>query len=775
MVDSRLAPAPFTHRLGLSADDRASVRRRLEALGIRSLPYPFASAMSVVSDCDGSSRMRYEAYVQCFTRRGLDFGDSTWLHWNNQTGFRSAGGLGFFSHTYSRGLVHEAAWLDRTRTFAESVAGYHAGDIDHFHSLFRDGPRVVIVDCDRHDGDLVEISPGAFQMGGMWRTDDLQLRGLLVEGACRGASVVGKDGVETNFTALSAAPRDGQMLLTPPFDQNGENRDLAMRDVATIRLKAARCVRRVILLSCYSDLLLERIAHLREFNVEINLITEHSGLYFRNPTRAAKDDERTSNLLRSHDGPLPAVFGAVRGDDGLIVSTDADDPGSVCRVLPDLFDLGVRFLMPSASSGFDGLDLLEVISPTPTRSGGGGYWVRRTLPLGVNPHPVSFQETFSLRMRKALEEADRGPGRVWPIYTHLGALDADRERVGSPVMPEPYFDEADMHVLQDRVLGLSGEGARMWFTRASTLYDYCLMIRSIGDHVDRAGDSIDISSWFDPVLGKTLPCSPAQLFGVTFYVADAATARVRLDGQNLETVARNSADETGRQSVTILESEIRSILFDQLNPLENYPDKAEIVGECVWCNGQLEVRGSVTVPMHGWGASGAQALCFEAQGTFGIRLRTRTGGSFYFGDPRWKEDSDDATYNFLKTDAGRFVVPFYDLEWRVLTGARVPSHPLTSITLIGEGQFAKAAFLRPRATTLIRSGFCVAGRVADFEPGQIVNLGGRRETVDQRGWFCFPQTPGGVYALTSNGCCDRRGPLVEVASDVVDFVLDRGG
>jgi len=773
MIDSELVPGPYTDRLGLPAEERAEARRRMEALGVRALPYPFASAMSVVSDCDGSNRDRYEAYVRSFTDRGLDFGDSSWLHWNNQTSFRSAGGLGFLSYTYSKGFYHDQGWLARTRTFAESVAGYHAGDIDHFHSLFRDGPRVVIVDCPQPDGEHVEVFPGPFQMGGAWRTDDLHLFGLLIDGECAAASVVEQDGTTTDCASPRPGPRAGQTFLALPFDPEGENRAILMRGVGAVRLGGARGVRRIILLSCHSDLLLDRIRYLRRFNIEVNLITEHARLYFRHPLEAHKDDQAAFERLKDRGGPLPALYGVIADDDGFIVSTDADDPRSPCRVLPDLFDLGLRFLAPAAADTFGALDLLNVVSPTPTRSGGGGYWARRTMPLGKTPVRTTHQETFTARMRAAIAEADRAPGQVWPIYTHLGAMDTDLGRPGPPFVPDPYFDQVDMAVLQDRVLGVSAGQGRIWLARASVFYDYCLIVRSIADHVRRQGDAIEIDSWRDPVLAKMLPCSPAQLYGLTFYVDDAAAASVKLDGRPIDALSRNLADETGRQSVTVLESEIRSIVFDQLDPLANYPGEAEVSGDCSWRDGELVVSGSVTLPMHGWRAVGAQALEFEADGAFGLRLRTVEGGSFYFGDAKWNDGSDDACYAFLKADAGRFVVPFHDLTWRAATADHVPSHPLASITFMGEARFARLAFLRPRATTLARTDFCVAGRIADFRRGETVHLGERRETVDQRGWFCFPRTARGVYRLTSEARCDRRGPLVEVGADVFNLVLDR--
>lgn len=771
--EAGLAPAPFTSEHGFSPDELAEVRADMKVLGLRDLPYPFSSALSILSDCDGSSLREYEAYVDAFIRLGLDFGDSTWLHWSHSAKFDAATALGFFSYSYSKGRLHDQAWMVRTRTFAQSVAEYHKGNIDHFHSLLRNGPRVVILDSPVTEGDLIEIDTGAFQLGGPWRTDDLHLFGLLVVGECQSAAVIENDGTETADFRRRPAPLEHHTLFVLGFDPEAENRAPLMREVRSVRLVDAHNVRKVVLLSCHSELLLERVARLRDFNVEMNLITAHSQLHFRDPEWAAIKDKVSLERLKNGERRLEGYCGAIWDDTGLIVSTDADDPVSVSRVLPELFDLGLRFIVPRARSSDHGLDPLLVISPTSTRSGGGCYWARRVLPLGVDPYSTSGQESFTVRMRAALRKASHQPSRVWPIYTHLGGLPRERDSRGPPPFPVPYFEETAMRALQNSALGISHHGVRAWLTRGSTLYDYCLMIRAIGKHTTRVGDRIEIKSWRDPILNKILPVSPAQLYGVTFYVDDAAAANVRLDGKIIEAVARNPADSSGRQSVTVLESEIRSILFDQLDPLRNYPDEAQISGRCAWRDGALVVNGAVTIPLHGWRAPAAQAMSFEAEGRFGIRLRTENGGSFYFGNLSASDGYDHASYAFMQGATGCFVVPFHDLHWRAADGEHVPSHPLATITFMGEAKFAKVAFLRPRATTLSRNAFCVAGRVADFEAGQIVSLGERREPVDQRGWFCFPKTPKGIYRLTSGGCCDRRGPLVEVGSDAVDFLIAR--
>src|ERR1051326_367492 len=104
---------------------------------LRRFPYPFASAVSVLSDVDGSVKERYRAYIaQLVQQFGLDFGDSTWL-----TGWPA---LGILSRDFT---VHgwEVGGSARSRTFAESIAEYHLGNIDHFHAFLASGPRVAIL------------------------------------------------------------------------------------------------------------------------------------------------------------------------------------------------------------------------------------------------------------------------------------------------------------------------------------------------------------------------------------------------------------------------------------------------------------------------------------------------------------------------------------------------------------------------------------------------------------------------------------------------------
>ena len=249
----------------------------------------------------------------------------------------------------------------------------------------------------------------------------------------------------------------------------------------------------------------------------------------------------------------------------------------------------------------------------------------------------------------------------------------------------------------------------MWFSRATTHYDYALMLRSIGVNITRpAPDTIAIRSWTDACLGKTLPRSTGQLYGLTFYVDEPSRAKVLLDGVAIEHLFRNPPDETGRSSVTIAACDLRYTVFDQLDPAYNpsaagkpAPEKGDLANSAALLTGarwswragngagrsagRLELLspppdrladravGSIRIPMFGWAPSGAQAaslLCRTSAGArFGVVLETRTGGRFYFGNEAWETIGGapiTARYRLIAAegeDGLSRTIPFHDLAW----------------------------------------------------------------------------------------------------------------
>ena len=855
--------SPFSHGNVLSRRQKRRILRAANKLGLRPLPYPFASAVSIVSDLDGTNRERYDGYVgQLVGDLGLDFGDSTWLHWVSELETdgpeEAAPGeprpalphralhAGFLSYDFGYGLREPAPVYRRARAFAEHLAQFHLGNLDHFHALLPKGPRVVVLDDPRVDGGTVELVPRGFEPKGRYCCYDT----LLVQAVCVVAGpgrslpelsveVVDRDGATTDGYRPVAYPeppngRQHRLLaILPPLDAPPLPR---LNRVARVVLRCAgdgdpASVDRVLLITAMGDLLLERLGRLRQtYNVELGLVTDHGALHFRNDKAAAIRDRqmREQHETGEHHRALP---GSLTDDAGEVVfCTEADDPTSTCRVLPEMSrQHGLRFVVPAGNtaSSAGGWQPLDLVTPARTRAGSGVYVARRMLPNIRAPLPgktfdgtKSQHSTFVERLERVLDGTAESPGLAWPIYTHLGAL---AEGSGGRA-PSPYFAGAAPRELQDRVLDVSGTvpaERRIWFCRPSVLYDYALMLPQIAERAERDGDVVRIRSWHDPILDRTLPVAPSQLYGLTFYVEDASRARLLLDDEPIETLVRNPADETGRASITVAESEIRHVLFERLDPARNLPHEIELAGGWRWreddrgrAYGRLTAPAGdgadrlarLRLPLFGLAPWGAQLIAFDARrapgARLGLLLETRGGGRFFFGDRRLRDRltrPPTACYLFApdeSPDWRRHVAPFHDLAWAPgsRAGGPTPNQALEAITLLaspgaagGAVDVGGVALLRPRATTRAAdaSSFCLAGRVPGWQPGQPVlaaaldsPAGERHEcAVDPRGHFCFARLAPGIYnvwtALDGRDLCDRRGRLVELSANLTTLVLDR--
>ncbi|MBV8977699.1 MAG: hypothetical protein JOZ13_10010 [Alphaproteobacteria bacterium] len=812
---------------------------------IRDFPYPFASALAIVSDADGSSKARYEGYVGDIVRKhGLDFGDSTWLRTSCATaveGMPIASGMGFLSHHFGTGSDLALRTFARVRTLSESIAEYHVGNLDHFHSFSSTGPRVAILSPEQMTGGGGEFELWPCEKKGFWRCDDVYIDAVcvVVRGDAAVDHVVIKDREARTFDfarqvgAPSGNESERRLVFVAFQSADANFRHPRLDEIELVRVSFGGAVResqiaRVLLISGSSAILFDRLRFLCDrYGVEMSLVTEHSGLHYRSTGMASRRD----NLQDQHIAENPAVTSALNGTrrterDGIVLSTDADDPASYARVLPELIeDFEARFFVPVAARSTSGLAIGHVVQPMATRAGATVYHANRVLPnITDQADPRAFDGTFSWqdnfedRLEKALKHSLEIPGLYWPIYTHLGAISAP---VADNDLPSPYFAGDALRQLQDHTFDISetvAPEARIWTARASSLYDYALIRKSIVDHVVWTDpNTVRIESWHDAVLLKTLPRSPAQLYGLTFYVKDPAAAKVFLDNQPIHALARNPADETGEPSVTILESEIRHAVFDALDPMQRAGAGAALeeggwrfsaakrptpsFGRLTASSGKIA---SLEIPMCGWRAEGTQLLSFLGRrgkgADMGITLETESGGRFFFGDSALLDEVGplSAHYTFeydRSTNWRTMVAPFHCMTWAKgsAPGGPMPSHPLSAIKLICAGgasafaDFAQLSLLRPRATALNHrevQSYCLGGRVIDFRPDQTVQarLKGRRNTiatnVDQRGWFCFPNMVPGIYTVWSEGqngaLHDRRGAQIELISHCMTLQLGKG-
>jgi hypothetical protein len=837
----------FTNRF----DDRqsAAVSALLAEKGVRIFPYPFGSAVAIVSDIDGSSRTRYAGYIGALVEElGLDFGDSIWLR-RQESGI----GLGFLSARLTMQAGDDEPLYDATHTFNENVVEFHKGNVDHFHSFLPNGPRVVVCERMAVEADRVRIALNDFQFEGLWSCTDVDIVAMCI---------VSSNPEEAQVRSIELRERDGRLTTAfkpAPFDAPDDGLDYQLflldgdavdgppvpklTNVASIVVRldgdAASRVKRVLLLSAYGRQLIDRLAFLRDrYNIETNLITEHRAVHFRNPAAGVRADARMKEHMRDYRGPVEAYNGSSRDDDGaLVFSTDADEPHSFGRVFPALTEaLEVRFVVPHAARSTFGWSPFEVVVPSPTRSGTGVYWAHRVKPNAGPPLPGSQfdgptrHDTFVRRIGRILDDSASTPGLCWPLYTHLGN--------GLASVPSPYFEPTGLRAFQDRVFNISGgvpAKARLWCTRAGGLYDYALMLRSVGQHVERVdSNTVRVESWLDGTLNKTLPRCKSQLYGVTFYVDEPAKAEVWLDGEPITALARNPPDETGRPSVTVAEAEIEHTVFEQLDPSSNLPDRVVLEGgHWDWNDpeegqpafGRLTIgappseegtgdrpesvtAASIELPLCGLAPVGAQLLRFAVRidvGTgFAVILKTQSGGCFFFGGKEVERAVPDAVTARYLLDHSRhphgqwqeLVVPFWDLTWHAsaAAGGPLPNHALASLTIVARGpaaagiDIARMAFLRPRATVLSRRDgrtYCLGGKVPAFQAGQLVHISpvqanatpSRTQAIDSRGTFCADGLERGVYEVwTTRGSrqtCDRRGRLVEVCTNVTSLILDR--
>jgi len=872
VVPATLPPSPITPQNVMSGAESEALRAVLATHGVRILPYPFASALSIVSDVDSSRRHRYEGYIgEIVDDLGLDFGDSIWLSWFKMPRGNKkivAMGFGFFTPSLAITGNEDEELFANTRTFNENIIEFHKGNVDHFHAFFARGIRVVPLKAFHADETgQIKVEVSGVQGAGLWSCSEISVLAVCIVGAPHATLDVARVSVAERGApsglyepaAYDGPPDDRPYRLfswAAAADDGASAPPLDRVESITIdfhRPEHAASVERVFLLSVHSDLLFERLKWLQsKYNVDMNLITEHSRFHF---SAANKTDGMDAQLKRQYEraGQLLEGYNGTLIDDGgqLVFSTHCDLPHSFGRVFPELSrDLEYRFVNPIASMKASGWDPFEVVTPSPTRTGGGIYYARRTRRNAVDPAPgqffdhlISAQDTFTKRLSLILEDMTRQPGLFWPLYTHLGSWELPYENrgvvdaLGTPV-PVPYFAVEPMRDLQDRAFNITGtvdRASRVWVSRATTHYDYALMLRSVAEHVERPdGNTVLINSWPDHVLGKMMPRSPAQLYGLTFYVDDPARAEVLLDGAPVDFLFRNAPDESGRASVSIAACDLHYTVFDQLDPARNHPtgrepptDRPEAGASWRWRPREGDERsfgrltltpsqagmglartvGSIRFPLCGWTATGAQAVSLLVRATsgarFGLLFETQTGGRFLIGDAAVETFGcapANASYRHadLAVQTGewrRITIPFHDLTWapRSKTGGPMPNHPLEAMTLLATGDpgaevdFADVAFLRPRAvvqTDGVERRYCLGGHVQGFSGGDIVHAvrldsddpSARETAVDQRGFFCFVGVAVGIYEVWARigdaTVHDRRGAIVEVNGDTVTLVLE---
>ena len=855
--------APLSPKNTLSAAEKSELRAALAARGVRLLPFPFANAATIVSDIDDADKAKFALYHGLIEDRlGLDFGDSFWLFQRvgpaRKGGLRLAMGVAPFASDFGDSTILQQPIpgttepLDAELTTNAVVRYYHEGRLDHFHTFLSHGPKVQVLNP-RTMGERTLLEPPRTEPErssksnfDRWvagealpalKSNFAQWMSGVVFRLNREEPLPARVTIETPFGALYW---QGSLRSNVPVDFTAFTpslRAVNYNDIDRIvveteqhrpslleRLWAGQrgkpAIARGFIIHATSGLLRDKLAELQHrFGMRASLITGHASFHFRAEHAKIQLDQRQQKTVKGLDlGSLSvSLVGEVKGESGeTLLTTDADDPASVSRAMPDATEpMGVNLLIPC---GFvhvrrDSLELLDLIRPARTRYGGGVYVAARVFPelsaavraercQQVTKEWVEIRsnsETFPSRLETALQSMAGKRDLAAPVYTHLGIF-SDGLHEKAVLQGAPYFDlEAPLARAMQEHFGIGPHGVRnrTWFIRASGLYEYVLSLMRTAAEATREGDRICLRTQRDPHTGTEWPRSPAQLFGLTFYVDRPERAVVELDGRELACLGRNPADESGRASVTILETG-RCYYIDCIDDPHAGPARllaGEVRTEVQRLNdapermlspatsqpysriATLAAAASASAPAvlaldnNRWGLPASQALQLWARAApglaFGLRLVDRDGHALYVGDPRLSSARPAEACHLIDTESGAFA------DWhsicfamtslaRAEPGAREvpPNRALATVELILAGPAGAALnvsgprYLRPHGLPSDpRDGYCLGGSVASQAAGDAVRV----ERLDQAGEDCLvPIDASGLFCATNLACGHYR-------------------
>jgi hypothetical protein len=368
---------PLTTESRPSIAELESMAEAAEQAGVRPVPYPFANAMTVTSDIDKSNREKYEAYIDALVKDfGLDFGDSVWLtaSFPGKRRKQRHTGMAFFSPwlTHFESIWPEAGVLDSF----ELIREHHLGNVDHWHSFLRRGPRCAILKSleRQDDGSFHGVLPPAVDprpvsdnkfgrdyydtrdfyvvaatVIGTWGSADAP-DSLVVKDADGGDSrfEMGSDpldalaGLEKSHRCFIAKIAPGDAQIVPHLDK------VESIQIGFSKEDSTATVDRVILHNIHPDLFADRFDYLaKKYHFSTNLVSRHSLFHFL-PAIPGFGGKAQGRVNRERMEEFPEILDTYYGslfDQGFEASSSADESGSFAQVYPRETQVnGLRFL-----------------------------------------------------------------------------------------------------------------------------------------------------------------------------------------------------------------------------------------------------------------------------------------------------------------------------------------------------------------------------------------------------------------------------------------------
>ena len=531
---------------------------------VRLLPYPFHRYFSITSDPDSMTFAQFEAihrYLEDDCQLPLsdqlfccDYRDPKWSESGLNLDFTREPPVFKDSTRFHRLLVaHSRGWVD-------GIHGWHVAAAASRDESFRleapTGRASKDLTFDRKETrdprDLIHLvfeyrmpmfrSRGAVRVGG---------KELVVEGT--GDRIAGMGPAVTWTPAFVRLPQGADEKVTFTLDGT-EGAVLEVRNAMVTNFSRARVETEARVMS--------------EFGLRYLIYSEHSRL--RNELSAGMRHD-TAGMSRP----------------GVLVDNPTD--GSNFYAIPAFEQVGVTFFNAMHQTG--GPDIVPIdrlVRPHRFNDGAVRHAFQRyfayPLTAAGDQHlpkdDLSWEPWLGFHINKLLAQSSRfGDGGT--VYTHWG-FGRQKELGLSP------STKAALEVVRERYYNLSGKTPRwerVWVAPSAEVLLYARAIASVRDHAsfDEPTNTVHLRSWYDPVARQTVPASRTRAFGLanlTFYANKAATARLFIDGREYTCLKRNVADQTGRESITIVDDSVPTIVFDEVDPLHRFGDFRSDGADC---------------------------------------------------------------------------------------------------------------------------------------------------------------------------------------------------
>ena len=863
---------PLSLILLLATSSLASRAIAAEA-DIRRLPYPFGQMVTISSDVDYEAPW-HERAIHKFLNEdlGMPITDSVWV--TNSTGGPDVNA--FFS-SFS-GLDKRPSLVEMFPVFELLIREWHRGNIDHLHSWSDDmAPqyKVTLATPAKLLNNHVEIAelPKARWLRGFEQDRGYQQFRLFFDApppADLSIELRYSDGTSLVYDKAEVlrASNSATLILNeewpwgPPTTIKNP-----LPAIVSLMLRAPSCEHgcEVSLIGIERDnfsrySVLRQMPFLEYMNIRPSVLTAHGGLTYH-PDFEGPGKHSLRDGMLSDD---PGSASVRREMEGL-----AGKQGSIGYHADLLRKLGVRSVTAIMNPTVrETVDFAQSI-PAPIQSFEGFYALVKTHgffgPVGGDLSQVSEilsktdaaasdfpAEHYLCKDNVYCRQADQGStagglialslglirkGRFvehnW--YTHLGTSRLDPTFVATPESPFPpvtmaafaslalyYYDPAGKRPLSQRV----------WVPPAGVWANYNILRAHIGEHttVDSETSAVRISSYFDSVLGTNLPDSLSgtrDLNGITVFVKNSDIATVTLDGKAVTQFTRNPADESGRESITIVDNNTPTTILGRIAP-ESNAQVASAGGSYEWISHPPTDRvgppafarlvandniASLNFVMKSLSVWNATHLAFSyriarsdgraPRGHASIVFERNDGVRIAFAESPSNNPPASDSYTFFgrHRDAQEWhsvTIPQHDLRWP--ENWSKPKLPLVlgeirsmQVQLLDAAdgdtlEIGDLKMLRPSGDGSAPDGSrVVAGRVLDSRGKTVEGIGvsadfdgNRRHTVtDQFGYYAFGGVKQGAIAAISAShfgreCAPTRGPLMEVQANEVEVDINFG-